>query len=176
MNGLSRIRIAYYVLILLSAPVLIYFFGVEQMRFFKVPSGSMEPTLYPGDYLLTLAKSQYERGDIVVLEDPDNAGDYIVKRIVGVEGDTVSADGGALFINGEYASEPYIKEPMEFRFPPITVGPNSVFILGDNRNKSERWDKTLETRTIVGAVRLRYLPMDRFSKMHGYPLVNSQGS
>jgi hypothetical protein len=78
-------------------------------------------------------------------------------------------------INGKYASEPYIAEPMEQHIGPVTVEEGGVFVMGDNRNLSEHWDKALPVKTIVGAVRLRYLPMDRFSRIRGYPLINSDG-
>lgn len=179
MNGLSKARIVYYATILVMAPLLIYLFAGRDMRFFKVPSRSMEPTLQPGDYLLTLAKEQYGRGDVVVLADPEEPGAFIVKRIVGVPGDTVSLDGGALYLNGAYASEPYIAEPMLQRMRTLTVPEDGVFVLGDNRNHSEdgtEWGKALPENSIVGEVKLRYLPLDRFGPLRSFPLRNSHGA
>lgn len=179
MHGLSKVRLVYYALILITAPVLIYLFAVRDMRFFKVPSRSMEPTLFPGDYLLTLAEDRYNRGDIVVMVDPVETGSYIVKRIVGVAGDTVQLEGGGLYINGAYASEPYVSEPIMQIMPPIVVPEDGVFILGDNRNLSEdgsEWHKALRTSDIVGRVVLRYLPLDRFGPIRSYPLTNSEGA
>lgn len=178
-DKLSRARFIYYSIILVVAPVLIYLFAVRGMRFFLVPSGSMEPTLIPGDYLVTLTENRYDRGDIVVLKDPAEERSFIVKRIVGVAGDQVDIQGGALILNGKYASEPYVVEPMERQFPqPITVPEGGVFVMGDNRNHSEDsslWGRALKATDIVGEVKLRYLPLNRAGLIHSYPLTNSEG-
>ncbi len=178
MKEISRGRLIYYTIILITAPILIYFFAVRDMRFFLVPSASMEPTLFPGDYLVTLSEDEYRRGDIVVMVDPTDPQSFIVKRIVGVAGDEVAIRGGALFINGSYASEPYVKELMMQQMEPIAVPEGGVFVLGDNRNHSEdgsEWRRALRVSSIIGKVRLRYLPVDRFGTLHGYPLINSEG-
>lgn len=179
MNGLSKGRLVYYALILAAAPLLIYLFAGRDMRFFLVPSRSMEPTLHPGDYLLTLSKDEYKRGDIVVMVDPEDRSAFIVKRIVGIPGDSVSLAGGALYINGEYASEPYVPEPIMQAMSPVEVPDDGVFVLGDNRNYSEdgsEWQHALRKEDIVGEVKLRYLPFDRFGRLRHYPLVNAQGA
>lgn len=179
MNGISKTRLVYYALILVTAPILIYLFAARDMRFFLVPSRSMEPTLFPGDYLLTLDEEQYHRGDVVVLVDPTDSAAYIVKRIVGVAGDTVQLDGGALYLNGAYASEPYVAEPIMHTMPPVPIPEDGVFVLGDNRNHSEdgsEWGKALRTQDIIGKVVLRYLPLDRFGRIGSYPLVNAEGA
>jgi len=179
MEKVSRLRLVYYALILLIAPILIYLFLGRDMRFFLVPSGSMEPTLAPGDYLLTLTKDHYDRGDIIVLVDPDEAQSYIVKRLVGITGDTVEIKGGALFLNGQYVSEPYLPEFMAQDMNPAVVPEGGVFVLGDNRNHSEDSSKngqSLPVNTIIGEVRLRYLPLDRAGVIHGYPLIEVAGA
>ncbi len=99
-------RYAAYIVILCVSVVLIYLFAGRGMRFFLVPSSSMEPTLLRRDYLVTLREGAYHRGDIVVIEDPEDKKGYLVKRIVATQGDTLAIDGGALFLNGKYASEP----------------------------------------------------------------------
>jgi signal peptidase I len=178
MRKVSRGRMTYYTIILLVAPILIYLFTVREMRFFLVPSSSMEPTLAPGDYLLTLAKELYERGDIVVMVDPKDENSFIVKRIVGMPGDRLAIHGGALFINGKYASEPYLPEPMAIEMKEKVVPEGGVFVMGDNRNRSEdssQWEEALRIDDIVGIVKLRYLPLDRAGWVKGYPLVNSDG-
>ena len=161
-------------IIVLAIPV-IYLFGFREMRFFLVPSGSMEPTLLTGDHLMTLSEHEYKRGDVVVLEDPEERGAYIVKRIVGVGGDTVTVNGGGLFVNGQYISEPYIQSPPDYSMDPITIPENHVFLLGDNRNNSEdshAWkDKGLDVhpdvRQIVGKVLFIYYPYDRAGNVRG---------
>lgn len=154
------------VLILIFLVVFAYLFAVRGMRFFLVPSSSMAPTLNPDDYIVTLNAGEYRPGDIVVVRDFSNGSrEYVVKRIVATGGDTVSAEGGALFRNGNYVSEPYVREPMEYSFPPVEVEEGNVFVLGDNRNRSDDSHSDLEGHpvdNVVGRVRLRYFPYHRF--------------
>lgn len=158
----------------------VYLFGYRHVRFFRVPSGSMEPTLQPVDQLVTIAESSYQRGDIVVLRDPAEPGSYLVKRIVGLGGDSISIQRGALFINGEFASEPYLVEPPFYQLmPPVTVPEGQMFILGDNRNNSEDSHDRGEcfpTSLIVGRVIYIYFPYDRWMQVKSYPLENRLGA
>jgi len=176
---LTRAQHRAYVFIILCSIVLMYLGLGRGMRFFLVPSASMEPTLLTRDYIITLKDRQYRRGDIVVLTDPKDKEAYLVKRIVGVAGDTVEIDpGGALLINGKYASEPYIKEPMEFHFPPMKIGPGEVFVMGDNRNDSEdsvTWKEAVPVKKIIGRVRLIYNPLGRIGPVRSFPLTNLAG-
>jgi len=183
----SAARNILYVIIILVSCVLIYFFAYRNMRFFKVPSASMEPTLRPHDYLLTLNHENYYRGDIVVFKDPTLEGGYLVKRIVGVGRDRVAVEGGALLINESYVSEPYVNELMDYRLPGVRVPEGHLFMLGDNRNNSDdghSWnpkdrahpvDKFVSEDTVVGKVHFVYLPFSRAQKVLAYPLENVRG-
>lgn len=187
-HTLSRRRsVAYIIIILLSVP-LIYFFGFAGMRFFLVPSRSMEPALNPPEYLLTLKQDAYTRGEIIVLRDPIEDGGYLVKRIVGTPGDRVMVSGGGLFLNGSYASEPYLRENMDYEMDEYSVAEGEVFVLGDNRNEStdsHNWlansnieqepsVKGVPIASIVGRVRCVYLPLKRMRRVHAYPLKNTR--
>lgn len=200
---LSRSRRVFYIIFIAFAFFFVYEFGYVGVRPFEVPSGSMIPTLLPGDFLFTVPQPQYHRGDIVVLKDPLTPGGYLVKRIVGIPGDTISAENGYLAIDGLYASEPYIREPMNYQMPPRKVPEGEVFVLGDNRNESddashwlidpktgraietdkpnvdtvdgERWKRTVPMDSIVGKVKYLYLPFSRMGPVHSYPLTNTAG-
>ncbi len=200
---LSRGRRIFYIVFLVFAAVFIYEFGYVGVRPFEVPSGSMIPTLVPGDFLFAVPQPQYHRGDIVVLTDPLTPGGYLVKRIVGMPGDTISAENGYLAIDGLYASEPYIREPMNYQMPPRKVPDGEMFVLGDNRNESDdashwlidpetghaietdkpnvdtvngkRWKRTVPMKSIVGKVHYIYLPFSRMGPLHSYPLTNTAG-
>jgi len=125
----------------------------------------MEPTLLRQDYLITLNEDTYRRGDVVVLDDPEEPGAYIVKRVVGIGGDTVAVGGGFLYVDGKPMAEPYVLEPPRYFMRPVRVPPGFVLLLGDNRNNSNDshiWDnKTQPLSAIVGRVRFIYYPYNR---------------
>lgn len=151
----------------------VYLFGYRQMRFFLVPSASMENTLLRGDQIVTMNQTEYQRGDIIVYKDLRDDGNN-VKRIVGIAGDSIEVRGGALYINGQYISEPYIRELMDYVIqPPIVVPEGHVFVLGDNRNISDDGHTSREAvpiDRIVGKVSHIYYPYDRLGKVRNYPL------
>lgn len=165
------------ILLLIVVP-LFYVFVVRGARFFEVPSRSMEPALLVGDRIATLRQAVYRRGDIVVFDDKEKQ-EYVVKRIVGVAGDSVNVGTGALYIDGEFASEPYIAEPMAYDFAhPVELKDGEVFVLGDNRNWSDDSHKDLRptpVERIVGKVVYRYYPFDRMGPVQGFPLTNLSG-
>jgi len=180
MDGVSPARrVASAVVAVVLILIIGYLFGLRGMRFFLVPTGSMEPTLLRRDYIVSLTERTYHRGDIVVLRDPTEPGAYLVKRIVGMPGDILSIDGGALFINDAYASEPYILEPMMISLnPPIEVPDGQIWVLGDNRNASEdslTWGHGIYLDDVVGKVRFIYHPFSRMGSVVSYPLTNTEG-
>lgn len=107
-----------------------------------VPSGSMEPTLPARSYFLGwrlpyfFADPTPERGDIVMFRS-DELDELLVKRTVGLPGDTVSIENGTVCINGEPLNEPYLPAGVETY--PMTeetvfiVPEDHIFVLGDNR-------------------------------------------
>ncbi len=140
-----------------------------------IPTSSMSPTIEPGDRVLGLRfLRDYQRGDIIVFDDPDTEGRYLIKRIVGVPGDRVSflpEDDGtcSVSINGEKLEEPYLPEEMlpepEFEYLSLTIPEDSYFCLGDNRNNSQDaryWERKLITKDeVVAKAVLRYWPVSR---------------
>lgn len=130
---------------------------------FKIPSASMVPTLEIGDHILvnklsygfrlpmmTLTAFDYRvptRGDVVVFTLPEDPGTNIIKRVIGVPGDTIQVKGMKLYINGqiydkdsEYAI--WVRGGIK-DFGPVVVPPGKVLMLGDNRDQSRDsryWD------------------------------------
>jgi signal peptidase I len=185
---LSRGRFIAYVIILAVALILLYFIYVRHVQPFRVPTASMLPTLQPNDFIFTMQQDRYERGDIVVLKDPLNPNQRLVKRIVAVGGDTVGVHFHALILNGAYASEPYTNElTINYTvWPPLEVPPEEFFVLGDNRNESEDssssapdgsgplWpSRTVAKDMIVGKVVYIYLPFGRVGPVRHFPLENA---
>lgn len=171
-KGILHSRRVGNVVVLVLLLIAGYYFAFRGMRFFRVPSESMVPTLLVGDQLMTLRQPEYHRGDIVVFRDTND--EYLVKRIAGVGGDSILITEGSLFINEAFVSEPYIKEPMIYTVvPPVLVPPSEFFMLGDNRNNSE--DSSIDRHTVplakvVGKVMFRYYPYDRWGRVPSYPM------
>lgn len=148
----------------LIAVVLAVFIRSFVVQAFKIPSGSMEPTLLIGDHILvnkfiygltvpfTEKKLfQYrtpQRDDVIVFIYPLDPSKDFIKRVIAVGGDTVRIVNKKIYINGHPASDPHavyrdrhIKQSWQpdsnrDNFGPIEVPPGSVFVMGDNRDKS----------------------------------------
>lgn len=166
---------ARFAVVVVIVAILFYIMVIRGTQFFLVPTGSMVPTLVPGDRIVTQRSASYTRGDIVVVPDEAEGG-FLVKRVAGVGGDAVGVRDGALYLNGEYASEPYLREPMGYILaPPIVVPEGHLFLLGDNRNESDDSHLRRETwpeDSVVGRVVWRYFPWPAFGPIAGYPLMS----
>jgi signal peptidase I len=131
---------------------------------FKIPSGSMEPTLLIGDHILVnkfiygitvpftekkiFQFRQPQRGDVIVFIFPEDPGKDFIKRVIAVEGEQVQIKDKNIFINGKPFNDPYgvYRDPAVIQgwgaeryrdnFGPVTVPPHAVFVMGDNRDKS----------------------------------------
>jgi signal peptidase I len=129
---------------------------------FKIPSGSMEPTLEIGDHILVNkfiygikipfthlsfgAWTQPKRGEVIVFIYPLEPEKDFIKRVIGVPGDTVRIVNKKLYINGAEAQDPHAVYKEDTLLPgdaqkrdnfgPITVPPGKIFVLGDNRDRS----------------------------------------
>lgn len=127
---------------LLVAAVLAFIIHTFIMQNFRIPSGSMEPTLQIQDYIfaskITYRFNEPKRGDIVVFKYPRDTSRYFVKRLIAVGGETVALKGGKLYINGELVPEDYLPQGLSFDddYGPVTVPEGNYFMLGDNRNNS----------------------------------------
>jgi len=128
-----------YVLALAILAGALYIFFTYRIGF--VLTSSMAPTLKPGDqYLINLRayrRHPPERGDIIVFR-PRGEDAPLVKRVVGLPGETVTLLQGRVYINGQPLREPYLAEEPIAEWPlQVVVPERAVFVLGDNRNLSE---------------------------------------
>lgn len=148
------------VLVAFALAILLKTFVVQA---FYIPSGSMEPTLEPGDRVLVMkAFDTPQRGDIIVFEEPRPgkepdrgivsgffhwlseglgfarpADEDFIKRVIGLPGETVELRNGKLFVDGAQISEPYLRGPPDTRdYGPVEVPEGKLFVLGDNRLNS----------------------------------------
>jgi signal peptidase I len=126
---------------------------------FKIPSGSMIPTLLIGDHILVnkfvygvrvpivgtelLSVGRPRRGDVVVFVYPQDEGKDFIKRVVGIEGDTIEVRDKRLYVNGEPVADPSARfvESGQYvaprdNFGPFRVPPGYIFVMGDNRDRS----------------------------------------
>ena len=139
----------------------------------RVESISMQPTLYPGDYVIVnkLAyrfNHQPERGDVIVFRYPPNpeAIPYI-KRIIGLQGDKIHIADGKVYVNGQLVVEPYLVVSTN-RGGDWTVPDGQLFVMGDNRNNSSdsrSWG-FVPLENIIGRAELIYLPPQHWSFLH----------
>ncbi|MFN0095207.1 MAG: signal peptidase I [Dehalococcoidia bacterium] len=142
---------------------------------FKVDGTSMFPTLEDGQFLIVnkLVYSEVDveklsrfipfldagddpkrnvfhgpqRGEIVVLQDPRKPDTDLIKRVIGLPGDTIEIIDGKVYINDYYLEEPYIKRTWHYTGPRTVIPPGHFFVMGDNR------DNSLDSRSpLVGLV------------------------
>jgi signal peptidase I len=117
----------------------------EVVRSYYIPATSMLPTLKVNERVI-VDKTAYQsaspqRGDIIVMQPTkrlkqENFKDTLIKRIIGLPGETVKIKQGKVYINGKPINENYIMEPPEYEQASTLVPKNSYFVLGDNRNNS----------------------------------------
>jgi len=156
---------------------LAYLFGIILLtlllvfRVVVVSGDSMNPTLIDSDYLLLLSRPLYhapKNGDIVVAsKDSFKNGEPIIKRVIAVEGQTVDIDydSGTVYVDGIALQEEYINSATtldEGITLPLVVEDGCVFVLGDNRGRSQDSRSPaiglIDTREILGKAFFSFLP------------------
>ena len=116
---------------------IILYFHTQGLRFYLIPSDSMEPTLKKSDYIggFIVQPSQLQRGDIVIFTTIFE-NDYYVKRIIGLPGDVFAIFLGMVYINGCKLEEPYVINHGFENFGPMKIPAKKIFLMGDNRMNS----------------------------------------
>jgi signal peptidase I len=132
---------------------------------FSIPSGSMSPTLQVGDRI-TVDKlhSTINRGDVVVFQrvpaDTQKQDADLVKRVIGLPGETISSTGNTILINGVALAEPWLPSlvgpcaEVSANIPTTTVAPDHYFVMGDCRGDSfdSRYWGTVPASFVIGKV------------------------
>jgi signal peptidase I len=158
----SKSTIREYAEALAVAFVLALFIRTFVVQAFKIPSGSMLPTLQIGDHIL-VSKFRYgirlpilgervlkfadpRRGDIIVFVYPVDTHKDFIKRVIGEPGDTVEIRHKQIYINDKKIDDPYghwVDGPGDQsrltprdNYGPVTVPPDKIFVMGDNRDRS----------------------------------------
>jgi signal peptidase I len=131
------------VLIVCLTPSLGLYWFRQHYQVFTIPSVSMEPAIRRGDQILVDLHYFHDhapaRGDIAVVKRPKI---MVLKRVIGLPGETIEAREGTVFVNGTAISEPYAmfsasnsSEPSR-NFGPTQLKAAEYFVLGDNRDNS----------------------------------------
>lgn len=177
-----------YAKAIITALILAMLIRTYIIQAFKIPSGSMIPTLLVGDHIL-VNKFLYgtkipfsgkrafmfkkpERGDIIVFKYPENPSKDFIKRVVAIEGDVIESKSKMVHVNGNKVNEPYAQhtdssmrpmgiEPRD-NFGPVIVPKNKYFVMGDNRDQSydSRYWGYVDIKDIKGKALILYWSWD----------------
>jgi signal peptidase I len=178
-----------YLEAILVAVVLALFIRTFVVQAFKIPSGSMQPTLLVGDHILVnkfiygvklpflnktmIPVTDPKRGDVVVFKFPEDPKKDFIKRVIGIEGDIIEIRDKKVFLNNKPMKDehgthmdpqiiPGTARPRD-NFGPITVPPNALFVMGDNRDHSydSRFWKFVDLSKVKGKAFIIYWSWNR---------------
>ncbi len=144
---------------------------------FRIPSGSMTPTLQIGDRLLAKtdrkSRASINHGDLVIFKYPEDRSKVFIKRVIATQGETISIQDKKVFINGAILTEPYVvhtdtrifeqtQNPRD-NLPPVKVPDNSYFVMGDNRDNAydSRFWGCIKQSDIIGKPSILYWSWDK---------------
>jgi len=136
---------------------------------FYVKGASMEPNFHNLEYLIideiTYRFDDPQRGDVVVLRNPDLQSQFFIKRVIGLPGETIEIKDRSVYINDEKLDESqYLDVSVEtFGKQKVQLGDDQYFVMGDNRNESKdsRVIGPIEPDSIIGRTWLRAWPLNR---------------
>lgn len=159
----------------------VIFLGIQAFvaQPFRVEGASMETSIMPDQYVLidklTPRWAPYARGDVVVIDPPeqfaDSSGVPFIKRVIGLPGDRVELRDGDVLVNGVVLDEPYVFSERGVRQPTNPTGGGAsewlvpqgeLLVMGDHRNSSAdgRIFGPIEIAHVIGRAWLRYWPID----------------
>jgi signal peptidase I len=142
-SKLTKWTVLVLVLVVCGTPSALFYWAHQYYRIYSIPAESMEPTIRHGDQILVdmyyFHDHKPARGDVVVIQRPTI---LVIKRVIGLPGDTIEGREGTVLVNGTAVSEPYAfysaSEPLESsrNFGPTHLNAGEYFVLGDNRDNS----------------------------------------
>ena len=190
-NNSLRRGLAELPLLALIALVVAFILKTFVAQAYYIPSSSMEPQLHIGDRVV-VSKLSYDlhdprRGDIIVFPSPEDHSvddsplpirvvrgifegvglakpekEILIKRVVGLPGETVQAHDGHVFIDGRQLFEPYLPKGLATEtFGPTTVPKGSLWVMGDNRGNSRdsRFIGAIKESDVIGRAILKVWPI-----------------
>ncbi len=177
-NSLSKTMVD-LISIIATSIVAIMFVFTFVFRIVGVSGPSMMNTLKDGDWLVVSAFiTEPERGDIVIVTQPNAYHEPIVKRVIAVGGDTIDIDfeTATVKVNGEVINEPYLGSPTtndEYAWQyPLTLKEGQVFVMGDNREHSSDSRSPdiglIDENYILGQVMMRFSPISEIKFFGDY--------
>ncbi len=154
---------------------ILVFFGLQfTMANLQVFGICMQPNIEHGDRII-VNKVSYrltgpERGDVIVFHSPRDSKTDLIKRVIGLPGETIEVTGGTVYIDGNPLQEPYLNEKPKYQYPRQTLPEGQYFVLGDNRNNSadshSGW--LLPEENIIGKAWAIYWPFERLHSITHY--------
>jgi signal peptidase I len=181
-------KIREYAEAIIIAILIAAFIRTFVVQAFKIPSGSMKPTLEIGDHILVnkfsygvklpylrntiIPFGQPQRGDIAVFIYPEDKTKDFIKRVIAVGGDTVEIRNKKVFINGEAIDDPYGVHVEDVIYPtsiqrrdnlgPIKVPEGTIFAMGANRAQSydSRFWGFVKLEDVIGKAFIIYFSWD----------------
>lgn len=171
--------------LMIYAIILVWVINNFLVASYTVKGDSMLPTLKEGDILLVNVIGYHlnglERLDTVIFDSGNEEGDFYVKRVIGLPGDTVRYENDFLYVNDKVIPEPYLVEYKyflgnynlmdDFDLLKLTgeykVPKNKLFVLGDNRLRSmdSRELGFIDIKKVVGKVDYKYFPISSIGKV-----------
>lgn len=152
---------------LLPAILIALFINVYIAEAAEIEAGpSMQPNLFAGYRIMTEKISYYlhepHRGDVVVVERPENEGN-LIKRVIGLPGESIEVRDGHTYINGELIDEPWVTYFGGRNIPTTFIPEGQIFIMGDNRpnSRDSRDIGPVPIESIIGRGWFVYWPIQK---------------
>ena len=165
------------IIITILAAVAVFLILQAAVGSFKVYGMSMLPGIKHGDYIMVSKVEYYfqnpRRGDVIVFHSPRTPDTDLIKRVIGLPGDTIEIKSGKVYVNNVPLAEPYILEPPNYKYPQEQVPPDQYFVLGDNRNNSadSHTGWVMPRQNIIGKAWISYWPPPDWMVIKHYPLL-----